>query len=500
MVTALAATEAPDVSIASELGSLLRARASIDDPRWRLDAVVWVVPAIRQLDIPMTSTRAALRMGVTAATCPAPLRDRLAQLLDDALAVGRGHALARLVDALWSRARNDAVVRGVIAALALAEHDAARSIAEKADRYLRPQVGALIACGYFSHHGGARTWPTFVGDLRTRCSETMYEPSLPLLIALVDAIFERGDHTRTTDAERILAGLPRADRAIGLAHLARLDPAVPIPATRGARLLLARSAIARGTLEIAHELLDRERGLFRGLGRIELARAMFDRGLEARARQMLRSVHDRQLALECDVLRAEMDVAILPAAGSRRGWKLPAWTEVGPPRVEVETRAFVHGIAMLARSGTKRSEAAALVRRTTLDRSGRRHLLEVFERRGLDPLDVDDALRAESIALRAERIATTSTRLPSSMMHGLHDEPVGVRSALDRALFDEGLALSAFAGSRRRVLIETARACLRAALVQPASPRPRSSSQGSARWCISAVRSVAMRSRSHSPH
>ena len=492
MVAARAANPASDVSIASELGSLVHAHKRISDPRWRFDAIVRVVPVFHRFGISTARTRVALREGARSAPCPAPLRERLARLLDDSLEIGSGAALARVVDALWSRGWRDALVSGIGAALALGEHETARALAGTAGRYLRPQLDALVRYGFLPRHGGARAWPTFVGELAVRCSEEGYEPSLPLVIAMVDAIARRGDRERVCDVERVVAALPRTERSIGAAHLARLDPTARAPSIRGAKLLLARAAIVRGELEHARELVDREDGvLFRQAGYLDLARATFEHGNVRDALRTLALVRDPRMVGERTLLHAEIHLTIRRTSETgtgphgtalRTAWTAPTWTEL-EPRIDLATRAILCTATTFLRFSTRRNDqiigddARSRIRRAALDAAGHRELIRLFERAELDLpqalLDVgaSDGLLATAIAIRAERVLAGG-RLPRSMECGLRGDAIQVTTdprSIERALYDEGLALSPMAGARRRVLIGAARACLRSAHRDPSS-------------------------------
>src|SRR5512147_2601393 len=81
MVAVRAANRASGASIAPELGSLVHARLEIADPRWRLEAVVGMLPALRRFGVSLDVVRPAVREAVAAAVCPQPLRDELAALV-----------------------------------------------------------------------------------------------------------------------------------------------------------------------------------------------------------------------------------------------------------------------------------------------------------------------------------------------------------------------------------------------------------------------------------
>src|SRR5215475_5297989 len=130
MVAARSANPAPDVRIASELGSLLLLPAQIGHPRWRLDASVRMVPALHHFKLSLDRFRARVCETPTAAICPPPLRERLVPLLGEALAYGTAGAL-----------------HGVAAMLALGRRDAADLAAMASRRYLAPRLDALVRTG-----------------------------------------------------------------------------------------------------------------------------------------------------------------------------------------------------------------------------------------------------------------------------------------------------------------------------------------------------------------
>src|ERR1051326_7258391 len=102
MVAARSAGPAPDARVASELGSLFLLPAQIGDRRWRLDAWMQIVPALHRPELPPDRVRARGRAEAAAAICPQPLRERLAEMLRDALDFASAEALSATVDALWT--------------------------------------------------------------------------------------------------------------------------------------------------------------------------------------------------------------------------------------------------------------------------------------------------------------------------------------------------------------------------------------------------------------
>jgi hypothetical protein len=116
------------------------------------------------------------------------------------------------------------------------------------------------------------------------------------------------------------------------------------------------------------------------------------------------------------------------------------------------------------------ADVARMLRGVGDDRSHRLAFLALAERAGvqLDNALLDlrcagrglDAYAADRVAMRAARLTGD---LPSAMTRGLvGDAPLATDAhSLERAMYDEGVALSADAPQRRRVLIGAARHCLR---------------------------------------
>jgi hypothetical protein len=126
-------------------------------------------------------------------------------------------------------------------------------------------------------------------------------------------------------------------------------------------------------------------------------------------------------------------------------------------------------------------DAGRLVRRHSFCRGSRRYFVDLSLRAGveIEPALMAlqngrnstalDALRAESLAMRAER--ALDGVLPHPMARGLSGRSIAsddARSSV-RAQYDEAIALSSGASARRRVLIATAQTCLRGALATPAA-------------------------------
>lgn len=481
MVAARSANQAPDVAVASELGSLLHAHVRIKDPRWRLDAIVRLVPALRRFGISIERFRHEVGVLATRALCPRALREVLRPVLVDALERGSAEALARLVNALFARGWHASLLRAVEAALALDDHGLAWDLATRFERrYLTAQVENLIAHGFVP---GER----FAGCLRRRGAEDAFAPSLPLVIALVDA-------ERAADAERLIARLRPAERAIGIAHLARLDPtpaaarvrlrSIAFESTRQlGGLLVARSAIARGKLEEARtwaSWLDKQIASQRV--HLEIGRALVQAGCLGEAlRELKRALHS-QLWAEQLVLRTEIRlVAGRPAALRTRTepvWMGPAWTHTDRCMDVGQRRMIVTGVGLLYLVEREGDPTGGCITDDALRYLGlaldqRAAACDLLKRCHVDlPLvllhlcssrrdGVVDALVAEQIAQRAATLDHTPAAMPAGA-------PVDDPRTIDRAVFDEALALSPDGARRRRVLIAAAQHCVRSALAEPA--------------------------------
>ncbi len=520
MVAVRAANPAAD-AIASELGSLLHAHVVIGDRRWRLDAAVRIVPALRRYDISLDRVRAVLRDGLAVAPCVRPVRECLDHIVEIALARGSADTLAALVEVAWTRSWEAGLLGATRVAIALSEWTLAREIvalqhrATAIGRYLQPRLEALLRRGFIAEHGNP--CPRFAGDVEEPGSENAFEPSLPLLIAMVDASCARGDGVRASDAERVFGELPARDRPIASAHLARLAlhagsvgsalarlRSIRAPGIRaGAQLVLARSAIRAGRLDVARELVDAtERVHYRDRGYLDLARAHAARRETSAALRTLGHVRAPGLEAERELLRDEIVLALvrdvespprIPDEALRAAWAPPGWTEWTEWRewrelddtVDARAREAIVRAANRARYGMRERDpivldgAADAIGQGCTQRAGRRALCELFDAAGIATRDLvfatalpawlRDAVLAEHVAVRAERLAAGNGVLPPPFVDGFgggtSDAPA---RSIERALFDEGLALSRTAAPRRRVLITTARHCLREALAHPA--------------------------------
>jgi len=493
MVAACSANRGSHASVtstASELGSLLLDYRSINEPRWRLRAVVSLAPVCRRFGIPFDRYREELRRGARAATCPASWHVHLVPLLEERVAHGEVRGLLLLVDALFTREWRACGIAAIAAMLALGEVAEAERVTALASsrRYAADVALPVMRTGCL---GGA-----FVGNVSSAGSEREYRPSLPLVRACVAAIVARQQHGRVREVERLASKLPRRERAIADAQLARLTlcfetPAAALDRVRAIRersvragglLLLTRSTDDLGAMRLFTSAI--ETTLVRQAATLEIARALYRRGLHRHALRVLQYIDDPRLAAERILLGAEVRLTtrraddLGPFVGDRLlhdAYRGPAWTYVDP-MIDVGMLAHLLQTMGMVRFGMRHPDdvilflAAEILRRHAFCRRARRYVLELAPRAGVETESALlalqegrnsaalDAMRAESIAMRAERLVEVPP--PESIANS------DARSS-ERAHYDEALALSSAAPARRRVLITVAQACLRAALANP---------------------------------
>lgn len=499
MVAACSANRALDVSITSELGSLLLGYRSINEPRWRLHAVVALAPVCRQFGVTLDRLGDEVRRGVESATCPAFWRAHLVPLLEEHLAGGNVDGLMRLLEALFTREWRACGLNAIAALLALCDVAAAEQLTTAANgrRYAGDPARAVLETGCID---GA-----FVGNVHAFSSERMYRPSLLLLQACVDAIVKQRQRARVNDAERLARSLPRHERAPAVAQLARLTSCFETPAAALARvqairetsvragglLLLTRSSADVGAMRLFASAIETK--LYRQAATLEVTRALYRRGLHRHALRALQYVDDPRLTAERMLLGAEVrlttchadePVTYVPEHVLRDAWRGPTWTHV-EPTLELDAVGDLLRTLTLLRFGARHHDdvmlmhAAGIARHHAFSRQARRFLVERTPRAGIE-LDLAllslqdgrnaaalDALRSESVAMQAERVGNLP--LPDAMVLGLTARPSLNHDArsVERTHYDEAVALSPGAPARRRVLITTAQACLRSALARP---------------------------------
>lgn len=502
MFAACSANHAPDGSdtpIASELGSLLLGYRSINELRWRLHAVVALLLVCRQFGIKPDRLHDELRRGVDAATCPMFWRARLAPLLDEHLAHGEVGGLTRLIDALFTREWRACAITAIEAMLALGEVAEAEqlSIAASSRRYTDKLVRPLVETGCIGS--------TFVGNVRALGSEQTYRPSLLLLRACVHSVVAQRQRERASDVEHLATLLSRRERGLAEAQLARLTSCFETPAAAfarvrtirersvraGALLLLTRSSDDMDARRLFASAIETK--LFRQAATLEITRALYRRGLHRHALRALQYIDDPRLAAERHLLGAEVRLTtchteepepFVSERPLRDAYRGPDWTHVAP-QIDVGVLSDLLRTLGMLRFGMRHRDdvilfyAAEILRRHAFCRSTRRYLLELMPRAGVEPestlLSLQnrddaaalDAIRAESIAMRAEGLVEEP--LPDVISRGLAACAIANSDArsFERAHYDEALALSAAGPARRRVLISTAQTCLRAALARP---------------------------------
>jgi hypothetical protein len=247
-----------------------------------------------------------------------------------------------------------------------------------------------------------------------------------------------------------------------------------------ALLVLVERAATRGQFDLAQTAASEIASQLKWQrGQLALARGYFEHGRITDALRLVRHARDRRIVAERKLLLEEIR---LQRAKPTRG-KMPSRDElaqarpakhaIGPStwcRYELLLAVIDLRVALL---GEPKCFGYAVERLDTrLDRSARRTFLGMLARSRLDVLDVLLAMRtspsgkriepllAEYVAIEMERIA-----IPAALHRGLANLAPTTADArsLERALHDEGIALSAAAPSKRRVLISTAQTCLRSA-------------------------------------
>jgi hypothetical protein len=265
----------------------------------------------------------------------------------------------------------------------------------------------------------------------------------------------------------------------------------------GVLLLLVRVAIAHNEVVRARAFAAAiEPSLYRERARLALARGAFERRADiSEALRLARQVRDPRLVAERQLLLGEIRLAIRPHVERRisllvdkaqlaRARVSPAWTEL-EPRPDLKCHFSLIRATAWARFGLREQDPDSfesalyhLIDAGT-SRPARRALLAIMRRSYVDAETallairahrrghVVDAYLAELAAQRAEELAQRDT--PEPLQYGVAGAtpPTSDARALERALYDEGVALSPKAANRRRVLISTAQTCLRSAMTEP---------------------------------
>jgi hypothetical protein len=454
MVAAFAANQTPDVRPA--FGSLLLAPREIEHPRWRLDAYARIGPALHRCGVPLDRLRGSLREGMRGAVCPAPLRAGLEQLVLDHVERDRIGALA--IRALWTRDWPTAALHAAAAYIAARDWRMAGRLAVGRGESFALTVLAREGC----------VDGDFVGDLR---DAELYEATVPLVAALVEA--------RDLRAEAIAARVKAKDREPAQAHVARIRGnarGLATPRGRsGAWLWIARDLLAADRFDTARTIGERiEMPMVRQYARLELARALVERGRISDGLVELRLVKDVRLAVE---RRAVIDEIRLVSTREDFvcGWRVVVPRETWQPAMwMLPTRALapITRRALVRTAGILRVAHRHDDRFLLADAASELHTIAYSSRAFLDlahraGIDVDRALFAaarfhagvdpviaERIAMRAEQANDVPPLVTTS-------DP----TSIERAMFDEHVALTQPA--RRRVLIAVSQHSLRDALVHP---------------------------------
>lgn len=278
----------------------------------------------------------------------------------------------------------------------------------------------------------------------------------------------------------------------GVAALKRIGGIKERSLRAGALLRLVHQSIDSPTF--AHEVaIQIEPMLFRQRALLAVARGCFERGRITSALRLARQVRDHRVAAERQLLLGEIRLAVRPASEDRLGAIVtvgqlrdarpaPAWTQLAE-EPDVACRQHLMMATGWIRLGLRIADPDAVQRAVWhlhdagWARPARRCFLAMLER---SHVIVEDALLAMRTAKRAgivdpylaEHVAVRGEQLadaPAAFVHGLTGATSATADArsLERALFDEGVALSPAAPRRRRVLIATAQTCLRSALRDP---------------------------------
>jgi hypothetical protein len=262
----------------------------------------------------------------------------------------------------------------------------------------------------------------------------------------------------------------------------------------GGFLLLVRCALERGDIEVARAIAARiGTHLFSQVAQLDIAYALYRRGAIRDALRLLHAITDRRLAARVTTVRSELRLTVRRNSEQwsgideelvRAAYREPLWT-CTRERLDIELRDLVLRSIMYLRVGMRSrdawllDEAARHATRVVRDSAARRYWLDVAER---SAIDIDEALlamqkhdnaraldllRAEHVAVRARRLVTRE--LPEPARRGLAALPIenGNARSIERAIYDEAIALSPLAPAKRRVLIATAQHCLRSALAAP---------------------------------
>ncbi|NVB85460.1 MAG: hypothetical protein HOV81_44255 [Kofleriaceae bacterium] len=331
-------------------------------------------------------------------------------------------------------------------------------------------------------------------------------------IALADEIWEAGDASRLPEAQSAFARLTEHHRPIGAAHLARLElrfRSVDAALARvrgireqgrrsGALLVVVRGAVALGRLELAREIADMiSAAMMRERALLAIAEQLVARGQGRHAMKMLSRIAMPGLQAERFWLYALIrhrgphpqirHWRFFPDAMMRASVEEPAWVRVGEARPPVATRVELMRAAFFV--GLRRrfldedcfpTDAARIVSRYAVTPAARRELVELLR---TDP-DVIEAIETLgrfgtkhlAEALLVEYVGRCARELlgaeaPAALCDGLTGRTASSNDprSIERALYDEGIALSRESRQRRRVLIAIAQHCIRSALTAPAT-------------------------------
>ncbi len=514
------------------LGELALARGRLRSPRWRLHALLALIPAGRALDLatgvmarevrPCLDRLAAGRRTGALAELEPRVRAWLETWITDDAPPGtcRADLLQGLAASLSAPAGSapDIAARALLAAGRVA---AARELAAGwRGGAVRRRLEVLTATGVWGR-GRARRFvaPPFA------CG---FPPSLPRFVAMARSSQPGAPLAggRLARAEALLARLEGADRQIALAHWTvaathaggreageRAVRAIRYPSRRRlARLWRVAASLEAGRLDDAWRVFEHlAPGAFRERVRLLLARELIHRGRPRRARTLLAEPVLAPRREERDLLLCELE-----PRRTERVWK--RWRE-SAARPSEDLAAFVPGLPGLAHRWTILALRTVLAgglpeddrqsvervlwipgrafRAFAHDRAAVRAWLRDVE---AGPHALRDVLRvlrwvasdavepiwSERLTLRAGRLGDPRPgrrpvasrrpprRLAEACVRGLSGRPLGEAAGrsvtAERSAFDEGVSLSPLAGRRRRVVLGAVQHCLRSWLGEGAEP------------------------------
>lgn len=329
-------------------------------------------------------------------------------------------------------------------------------------------------------------------------------------IALVDEIWKSGDASRLAEARDAFARLTKHHRPIGAAHLARLELRfcsleAALARVRGikeqgrrsgALLVVVRGAVALGQIDVARQIADLiSAQMMRERACLAIAEVFVERVAPREVVRLLDLVTLRGLQAERFWLYQELRHRQRKKYPSRvlvvKSEQWPeavesSWTTVGARRSSIAVRRDLLGVAhyiglrhWMPDDAVHFNPCASRMAEASVKTDADRRELVRLLALDSDPLEaihllgecgaprIVDGLLAEWVAQRVASLLTAT--LPASMSSGLRGEHLESRDprSIERALYDEGVALSVRAAPRRHALATVIRYCVRSALLDP---------------------------------